>query len=368
MKRLVSPLLLVAFFSLLSAGWRSTPTPDSAPPDSLMNPVSMTLAGDRLLVSDAYTGLHVYDVSNLTAPIKVIRIPLRYNQSSAVKDDIIYTNSVDQLQAIRVTGDTYQVVARIGSEYRPIDDMPIDSTPGGYGCACTNTYDPALVPDGALGGGSSFATFAMVDDYLYRVMEGTMHVYDVTTAAKPKELSSVRIGWDVETLQPSQNLLFLGGFRGMYIYDRSDPRHPKAIGQIQHTTACDPVVVTGSTAFITLRQSGCGGAADELMCVSIKDPRTPRILGEKPLTTPYGLAVQNQQLYVSHGESGYSLMDVSQPTEPSVQATWVGSPTRDFIWSGNTLFVLSDHNVAIYDVSDPLTPRLLSKVEPDGTL
>lgn len=365
MKRLVSPLLLVVFFSLLSAGWRSTPPQEPASPDSLLYPVSMTLAGDRLLVSDSYTGLHVYDVSNLTAPTKVIRIPLHYNQSSAVKDDIIYTNSIDQLQAIRVTGSTYQVVAKIGSEYRPIDDMPMDRTPGGYGCACNNSID--AVPTSSPSGSSSFATFAMVDDYLYRVMDGTMHVYDVTTAAKPKELSTVRIGWDVQTLQPSQTMLFLGGFRGMYIYDRSDPKHPKAIGQIQHTTACDPVVVNGSVAFITLRQTGCGGAADELMCVSIKDPRTPRILGEKPLATPYGLAVQNQQLYVSHGEGGYSLMDVSQPTEPSVQATWVGSPARDFIWSGNTLFVLGDHNVSIYDVSDPLTPRLLSKVVPDGT-
>src|SRR5258705_11521799 len=117
MNRLVSPLLLVVSFSLLSAGWRSTPPKDAASPDSLMNPVNMTLGGDRLLVSDSYTGLHVYDVSTLTAPAKVIRIPLRYNQSSAVKDDIIYTNSVNQLQAIRVTGDTYQVVAKIGSEY-----------------------------------------------------------------------------------------------------------------------------------------------------------------------------------------------------------------------------------------------------------
>ena len=109
MKCLVSPLLLVLILLSFSLGWRATP------PEGLLYPASMTLAGNRLFVSDRSTGLHVYDITNLAAPAKVIQIPLRYNGGSAVKGDIVYTNDYGQLQAIRITGDSYEVVARIGS-------------------------------------------------------------------------------------------------------------------------------------------------------------------------------------------------------------------------------------------------------------
>jgi hypothetical protein len=129
------------------------------------------------------------------------------------------------------------------------------------------------------------------------------------------------------------------------------------------------VVVSGSTAYVTLRGSSvCGASPDELLCVNIKDPRNPGVVGQKAVTTPYGLAVRNARLYVSHGASGYSLMDVTNPQAPVLKKTWTGDATRDFIWSENTLFVLNDHNVSIYDVTDPLAPVLRSRVSSDTTL
>ena len=207
----------------------------------------------------------------------------------------------------------------------------------------------------------------MIDNELYRVYDGTLAVYDVTNQEKPKPVSSVHIGWTVETIYPTPSHLFIGGQLGMYIFDRSNPQKPRQISQIEHARACDPVVVSGSTAFVTLRATNCGPAQDELLCVNIKDPMQPSIVGTKPLKTPWGLAVQHEQLYVSHGQSGYSLLNVSNPQQPAVVATWPAIPTRDFLWFGNTLFVLTDDNVLIYDVSDRLSPVLISKVEPDGS-
>jgi hypothetical protein len=139
------------------------------------------------------------------------------------------------------------------------------------------------------------------------------------------------------------------------------------LSELQHAHACDPVVVNGSTAFVTLRgSSGCGSAQDELLCVSIKDPRQPKLIGEMPMSTPWGLAVNNSRLYVSRGYLGYTLLDVSSPSQPAELATWTGEDARDFIWAGKTLYVLQHDNVSIYDITDPLNPALLSKVEPDA--
>ena len=154
----------------------------------------------------------------------------------------------------------------------------------------------------------------------------------------------------------------------MYVFDRTDPGHPVQIARLQHARACDPVVVSGSTAYVTLRgSSACGNSPDELLCVSIKDPAHPKVVGEKLLTTPHGLAVQNRRIYVSHGTGGYSLLNVSDPVSPAIEKTWSTEATRDFIWSGHTLFVLNERNVSIYDVSDPLDPKLLSRVQTGET-
>lgn len=364
MRRFVSPLLLTLTLASLSLGWRSATPPIS---DLLQYPINMTLADNVLYVSDATNGLHVFDVSDLTAPKKRLQIPLRGHRGAAVKGDIVYANEFGQLQAIQITGDSYTVVARIGEKYKPVDDGVFnEGSSSGFACAC-NTYSVDSAPRPAGGGSSSYATFALIGDYLYRVDEGDLVTYSVSTPAKPKEIARTHVGWEIETIYPTDNTLFIGGTRGMYIFDRSNPKAPVQLSQIEHARACDPVVVSGSTAYVTLRSnSGCGSAPDELLCVGIDEPGAPRIIGTKPLATPYGLAVNNVQLFVSHGDSGYSLLDVTEAASPSVIRTWT-SPTRDFIWSGNVLFVMSGDNVAIFDVTDPRAPVFLSKVEPDAS-
>ena len=316
--RFVSRLFLALLLGSFVPGWRSATPPVFAP---FQYPINMTLAEDRLYVSDGNTGVQVFDVSDLAAPKKLLQIPLRGNRGSAVKGDIVFANQYGQLQAIRITGDTYTVVARIGVEFSDSPPWNEDTNPDyGFACACSQGYAPLTAPTS---GGSSYATFALVDDYLYRVDEGTLVTYNVSAPEKPKEISRQHVGWTIETLYPTQNYLFVGGRRGMYIYDRTDPARPVQISQIEHARACDPVVVSGSIAYVTLRgTSACGSTPDELLCVSIKQPSAPQIIGVKPLPTPWGLAVKNSHLYVSNGENGYSLIDVSRPAEPSVAAAW----------------------------------------------
>jgi len=359
MKRhFLSPLLLVILLGSMSAGFRP-----ASPPDQLLYPVNMTLAEGRLYVSDEYTGVHVFDVSDLSAPRRVMRIPLQGNRGTAVKDDIVFAGEYGALHAIRITGETYSIVATIGEKYKDygvIDQgMPPD---GGFACACTSG-EQAYAPMSS-GGYSSYATFALAGDHLYRIDEGRLLVYDVSVPEQPKEVARPRVGWDIETIHPAANLLFLGGRRGMYIFDRTDPLAPLQVGQVEHARACDPVVVSGSTAYVTLRGgSQCGAAPDELLCVNIEEPWDPRVVAVKPLATPWGLVVREPHLFVSNGESGYSLLDVSRPEAPSPTAVWTDWATRDFIWSGDTLFVLGTRDLRIFDVRDPSHPVLLSRIE-----
>lgn len=356
-RSLRSWLPLIVVLTALSVGF----TPPEY--DGITHPISMSLSGDRLFVSDISSGVHVYDVSDPTTPVREVRIPLRGNRGTAAKDDILYADDWGSLQVIRVRGESYKIVKTIPAQQNRYPEFGFGPPRNaGYNCGCSRqpTAYNAAAP---AGGGSSFTTFAIIDNYLYFLHQRALVTMDITRADDPVELSRKYIDWTVETLYPTDEFLFVGGTNGMFIFDRSDPAHPRQIGRIDHFRACDPVVVSGSVAYVTLRGgSGCGGNQNVLLCVDITDPTAPKILAEKSMRTPYGLTVDTPLLYVSTGYNGYELLDVTVPTTPSRIKKWEEKPTKDFIWSEDLLYVLTFKGLLIFDVSTPEEPVLLSEV------
>jgi hypothetical protein len=357
-----SAILLTILIAPLAIGWRA-----SSP---LVYPVNMTLADERLFVSDRYNGVHVYDLDDPSAPQPAFVIPLSGNRGTAVKGDILYANDRGRLLVIRIKENTYEIIKEIETSYPSYDDKPLwfegplDVRKRGFGCVCDNLDQGALAPSSSGGTGSSYATFAVIEDFLYYIDYTSIVTLDISKPEDPRELSRVNIGWDVETIYPADNLLFIGGTRGMYIFDRKDPSTPAEIGRIEHFRACDPVVVSGPVAYVTLRGgNACGESRDVLLCVSVENPTHPVLMGEKELETPYGLAVRDPFLYVSSGENGFKLIDVAKPQEPEIVAGWLDWPTKDFIWSGDLLYILGLDDLRIYDVSTPSNPVLLATIE-----
>ena len=353
---------LAILIGVFAIGWTT------GPGDDLVYPVNMTLADDRLFVSDRYNGVHVFDVADAEAPYRSLHIPLNGNRGTAVRGDIMYANDYKSLLVVRVKDDGYEVINEIELSGAPFSPQPF--VMGGvesesrFGCACsTNNLSPERAPSSG-GTGSSFATFAVAGDYLYYLDYSSLVTLDISVPEEPKELKRTSIGWTVETLYPAGDLLFVGGTNGMYIFDRRDPAAPQEVGRVEHFRACDPVVVSGGVAYVTLRGgTNCGMSNDVLLCVSVEDPSNPLVIAEKELTTPYGLTVRDPFLYVSNGYEGFELLDIARPTEPSVVASWREWATKDFIWDDNVLYVLGFEDLRIFDTSKPDNPVLLAIVK-----
>lgn len=103
------------------------------------------------------------------------------------------------------------------------------------------------------GQGGSLARFKIVEDFLYAVDSHTINVFDISNLEAPVAGEDVFAGFDIETIFNREDHLFLGSMRGMYIFDISNPAVPAFVSEFQHGTACDPVVVDGDYAFVTLR-------------------------------------------------------------------------------------------------------------------
>jgi hypothetical protein len=357
MPRLRNFLVVAAALSFC-IGWSG---PD---PGDIVYPVNMTAHDGRLFVSDRYSGVHVYDVADPGTPTHLYTIPLRGNGGNAVVSDVLYASDYETIKAYHLGSESFVLVAEIerGDPYPGWIDGPVVTSSRGFGCAC---HEDVASPRSAHSPstGSSYATFAVVDDYLYYLDYAELVTISVADPLEPKEIGRSAIGWEVETLHPTEHYLFMGGARGMYIYERSDPTTPRQIGRLIHARACDPVVVEGHTAYVTLRGLGrCGGARDALLSIDIKEPEAPLLICETPVTTPYGLAVAGERLYVSKGDNGFVLYDVAAPERPRELAQWL-DVTKDFIWLGDVLYSMTFDEVNVYDVSDPTSPALLSTLE-----
>jgi hypothetical protein len=350
---------VLVILGALSVGWRSGDHSEQV----LADPRNMSLQDTVLLVSDSFTGVHVFDVEDPSAPKRRYVIPLEGNRGSAKKGDVLYADDREAVYAIRLEPDTFTVVKKIVTfSYNEIFCGGVADGHSGFGCACSDNFESSPMSSGSTG--SSYATFAVIGDYLYCFNYGELVTMDISTPDDPVELSRTPLSWTVETIYPTQSYLYLGGSRGMYIYSRRSPAKPVKVGQLVHARSCDPVVVSGRYAYVTLRGgNGCGQTDNDFIVVSVADPANPRLKSETPLPTPYGLAIHHPLVYVSSGYTGFRLIDVSDPTDPWIVASWLDVDTKDFIWDGDLLYVMSFKDVSVYDVSTPESPVLLSRIQ-----
>ncbi|MGW9684067.1 LVIVD repeat-containing protein [Flagellimonas sp. 2504JD1-5] len=296
---------------------------------------------DYIFVNDKYKGIHVINNSNPLQPRKIGFIRIPGNVDISVKDDFLYADSLMDLIVLDISditaieqvkrlenvlhnnvfwpfeadiveneGYDYETEILVGwettTERRLISEVEqngrIDIF---FEDALANTAD-----GGATGQGGSLARFKIVEDYLYAVDSHNINIFNISDLDNPLELEDVYAGFDIETIFNRGNHLFLGSMRGMYIYDITSPDKPTFVSEFQHGTACDPVVVDGDYAYVTLRGGNfCGATESGLFIVDISNIQNPELAKMYPMDEPYGLGIKDEKLFICDGESGLKVYD-----------------------------------------------------------
>jgi hypothetical protein len=215
------------------------------------------------------------------------------------------------------------------------------------------------------GKGGSTARFAIVNNTLYCVVPNQLQVYDISTPTSPAVRDPFDLPMGLETIFPYRNRLFIGANDGMYIFDNSFPSKPILLSRFSHVQSCDPVVVQGDYAYITLR----GGSAcrqfngqSSLDVVDISNMTNPRLIDTQPISSPYGLGVDESQLFVCEGDNGLKIFDLTKPEKPVLKQTLTHVKSFDVIPFDKTLLVTGDGGLYQYDYSDTKKLELLSKI------
>lgn len=179
--------------------------------------------------------------------------------------------------------------------------------------SCADSSSDMAIPSGT-GKGGSMARFTVSGDYLYVVDSRNLHVYEVKDPRTPKKLKEVELGVNIETIFPYQQKLFIGSQDGMHIYSLAEPESPEHLSTYRHITSCDPVVVEGNLAYVTLRSgNNCFRGSNQLDIIDISNPSQPKLVRTYPMTNPFGLGIDGNTLFVCEGEHGLKVFDVEDP-------------------------------------------------------
>lgn len=352
-----------------------------------------------MYINEYQEGIHVLDLSDPANPINRAFISIPGNVDMAIRNNILYADSYIDLVLIDITDPLNpELNQRIEKLFEyvipPYDyDYPlaeIDQEKGvikGYeikeitqevqnhGPIWPMYYDygaemssvaPGSSKGNTYGVGGSMARFLTYDDYLY-ILESTNKLKSLEI----RETDSLVIrneqylGGKVETLFISEDYMYVGTSGGMHILSLDEPAVPMLLTTYQHITACDPVVVSGDLAYVTLRAGNlCGGTQNMLEIVDIADRYNPFRIASYAMTEPYGLGIDNKILFVCEGEHGLKVYDATDPYDikANLLAEFTDIHAYDLIPLSSFLFIIGGDGFYIYDYSDLQDIKLLGKL------
>ncbi|HVE61155.1 MAG TPA: hypothetical protein VNA26_05010, partial [Chitinophagaceae bacterium] len=213
-----------------------------------------------------------------------------------------------------------------------------------------------------VGIGGSMARFTIVNERLYTVGTSDMNVFDISTIT-PAFVTKKNIGWNIETIYPFKNKLFIGSANGMFIYDISNASNPSLQGQFSHVRSCDPVIADDENAYVTLRSgTQCQGFTNQLEVLDITNLSSPKLVKTYPLTNPHGLSKDGTTLFICDGKDGVKIYNASDVRNLKLLKTIGDMESYDVIAYKNIAMIVAKDGLYQYNYSNLNAIQLLSKI------
>jgi hypothetical protein len=221
----------------------------------------------------------------------------------------------------------------------------------------------SLTSSATSGKGGSLSRFTISGNYLYAVDNHYLYTYDISDPKKAVKTNTSAMSFDMETIYPFKNRLFIGSKTGLYIYSLDRPDQPVQIGEAKHGRSCDPVAVNDQAAYVTLKGGSiCGPAEDGLYVHDISNILSPVLKTMIKISTPEGLGVQDKTLYVSCNTNGLRVYNINDPFKPVEKKVLTDANYRDVIPYGNLLICYVTTGILLYDITSPENPVKLTLV------
>ena len=291
----------------------------------------MSVRSGHAYICDYNKSLQVINVTDVSNPVNVVEIPSGFQTASIVFDG------------------NYAYVA-IGQQGMNVYDV-------------SNPAAPTFVSTILTGGRAAFVSFGAIT--IGGSPKGHVYVSNRDTpgicAINVSVPSNPVVSGTLVALQPAPGIAYSPfyldgkiyvayGTAGMRIIDVSSPSNPTLLSTINLGGDSRDVVVNGNYAYVAARDSG-------VYVVDVTDPASPVKI--KTIKTPRarGISISGNKLYVAASDSGMGLIDISDPSNASI-VSYTGSSVygENVTVNGNVAGLTDYGQITFYDVTVPSAP------------
>jgi len=332
---------------------RKPANPQSVGFIELLGNVDIAIRNDRLY-ADSYIDLVWFDLNNPAQPELINRLEGVFPYALPCIDngfiqDYNACYSASQENKVVVGWKQHKRVEWVATYKNDISMMP--EANAFY--QSSNSGGSSSSGGMSAGVNGSMSRFGLYDTYLYVVMNSQMTIFNLEGDKPVKVRESIPVNWDVETIFPYKEYLFLGTPTGMAIYSVANPEEPGYISTVWHIFGCDPVVVEDDLAYVTIHSDNfCGQNVNQLMIIDVSDVYSPNHLVTYSMKKPKGLGIDNGTLFVC--DDGLQIFKVGDPQQLMANRLvhYSGMEGYDCIPYNNVLMMIADDGLYQYDYTD----------------
>lgn len=368
----------------------------SQPAASITATGKITVYGKYIFLSEPGKGIHVIDNSNPASPKNISFINIPGNEDLAIKGNSLYADAYGDLVTFDIIDPAKAITKDFETNVFPdhsiyyadsstnpdsinvvvgwiTKDTTVNYNPGNSGypypmyytnCSnCASIAAAILSPNTTATNGST-ARFAIINNFLYTVGFSSLTAFDISQSFKPAYSGTTPVSWNVETIYPLKDILFIGTNNGMYMYDvQSSPSAPSLIGEFTHVRGCDPVIADNTYAYVTINDSSaCLGFNNELQIVNIQDLNNSFLVESYQLVHPIGLSKDGNNLFICDGQDGLKIYNAADVTNLQLIKQLKDAEVYDVVAANGLAIVVANNGLYQYDYSDLSNIHLISKL------
>ncbi|MBC7262685.1 MAG: hypothetical protein H5T63_11820, partial [Chloroflexi bacterium] len=150
---------------------------------------------------------------------------------------------------------------------------------------------------------------------------------------------------------------YLGCDGYFVVFDISNPSNPTEVTRIRTNGFVEDIYVSGSYAYLA---NGLGG----LLVIDVSDPTAPTIVGRNSSAYLMRIAIAGNYGYAI---GGLVIIDVSNPFEPIIVSSYDVRGAKDIFVDGGIAYLAASYNgLRIIDVHNPALPREIGSYGTSG--
>lgn len=235
---------------------------------------------------------------------------------------------------------------------------------------CTSNIDESDIEETLSG---SYSRLLVLNDFLYAINNSELATYDVSDKTNPVLINKQDVGFNIENIYLSDDIIFIGSSQRLFIYEIKStgiPARKKSVAYFSDIMcSSDPVIVNNNIAYITLssvliENANCWRSfnMNELRIYDVSKVENPVLLSTFPMSSPKGLAIDNNILFVCELDKGVKVLNVNDSSKPILIKSLEGFYAFDVIVKNKILYVVGKDEIREFDFSNLENIRLISNI------